>query len=351
MYNYFYFHRILNKFFIVLAVISSFILISCSDYGTEISEETKNNWYGKLSVDFIHSVLKPDGTVWGWGSNSSGTLGDGSTESSSIPVMALYLSNIVSIDQSFGAEVAIDTSGNIWFWGNLFIYFGPPNIDTNVVFPYKIAQIRGPRAISIEGVFLFVLTKDNTVWYIKLDWYSPTIVEGPTKIANLLDVVSINKTLAVTSDGSIHDLLSGNYIQDNLQCIATISGNPSRHVLALKKDGTVWSWGNNDLGQLGNGTYENSQEPKRVLYLNDIIEISANYDFNLALKKDGTVWSWGFCGQQNDSLISQNVPVKIDSIIDAVNICSGYMGLIMTKDGTYWIYNVKDRTVNPVLFN
>lgn len=341
-------HKIIKKFFLVLSAI---FFISCSEYGTEFNEDNKDKWHGKLSVDFIHSILKPDGTVWGWGSNSNGTLGNGLTESSSIPVMALYLNNIISIDQSFGAEVALDTSGNIWFWGNLFIYFGPPNIDTNVVFPYKIGQIQNSRAISIDGIYIFVLTKDKAVWYIKLDWYSPTIVEGPTKITNLLNVVSLNKSLAVTSDGSMYDLHSGTYIQDNLRCITSVSGNPSRHVLALKKDGTVLGWGNNDLGQLGNGTNENSQYPKQVLYLNDIIEISANYDFNLALKKDGTVWFWGFCGQENDSLISQNVPSKIDSITDAVTICSGYRGLIMSKNGTYWLFNVNDKTIERVLFN
>lgn len=112
-----------------------------------------------------------------------------------------------------------------------------------------------------------------------------------------------------------------------------------------------WAWGNNDLGQLGNGTFANSELPTRVLNLTNITAISANYDFNLALKNDGTVWYWGFEGHERDSLLSQNVPVRIEQISDAVLICSGYDGLIMTKDGTYWSFHVNDRIPEQLQFN
>jgi alpha-tubulin suppressor-like RCC1 family protein len=95
--------------------------------------------------------------VWGWGNNSSCTLGNGTDISSDYPVKVVNLVNIISIDQSYGAEVALDVSGNVWFWGNLFIYFGPPNIDTNVVTPIKLTQIENPKTISMDGIYIYEL--------------------------------------------------------------------------------------------------------------------------------------------------------------------------------------------------
>lgn len=57
MENCFLFYKTLNKFFLVLVVIYSIILIACSDFGTEFNENNKDKWHGKLSVDFIHSIL------------------------------------------------------------------------------------------------------------------------------------------------------------------------------------------------------------------------------------------------------------------------------------------------------
>lgn len=327
------------------------VQLACDDNVTGFMIDPTENWYGQLTVDAVHSILKSDRTVWAWGYNGFGTLGNGTTESSELPVRALNLNNVISIDQSYGAEVAVDKSGNIWFWGNLWIYLGTPDTDTNVVAPFKIAQLTGVRIITMTGVFIFLLKNDHTVWYIKMDFYSPTIVEGPTIIEDIPDIVSICEYFAVTSEGLIYDVLSNNYVQENSINIRTVSGNPGRHVLALNKDGTVWAWGNNDLGQLGNGTFANSELPTRVLNLTDITAISANYDFNLALKNDGTVWFWGFEGREGDSLLAQNVPVKIEQISDAALICSGYDGLIMTKDGTYWNFNVNDKITSIVLFN
>jgi hypothetical protein len=327
------------------------MLFACEENVTGYKDNPVKKWYGQVSVDGVKSILKSDGTVWSWGFNMSGTLGNGTTENSDFPVKALNLNNVISFDQSFGAEVAVDNEGNIWFWGNLWIYLGPPGVDTSVVVPFKIAQLSGARAISIYGIFIYLLRNDNTVWHIKMDWYTPQIIEGPILIDETVNVESIRKMLAVTSEGKIYHLPTKSHLQNNLTNIVAISGQLSRHVLALKMDGTVWAWGNNDLGQLGNGTYENSDFPTQVLNLNDITAVSANSVYNLALKKDGTVWFWGFEGREDSTLISRNVPIQIEGIADAVLICSGYENLAMSKNGTYWIFNVKDKIPRVVLFN
>lgn len=336
--------------FVIFLVILLCFQFSCNDNSTDPNDEICKEWFGQVSSDFVQSVLKSDGRIWNLGYNYSGTLGNGTKENSEIPTRVLNIKNAISIDQSYGAEVAIDKNGNIWFWGNLWIYAGPPNIDTNVVTPFIISHLDRVKKITITNIFIFVLRDDNSVWSIKLDYYTPTIVEGPIRIQDAENISFISKNLAVTKDGLIYDLIAKEFVHSENKNVIAVSGNRSRHILSLKSDGTVWAWGNNDLGQLGNGTFDNSEIPVKVNDLTEVVSISANYDFNLALKKDGSVWFWGFTGFDGDSLTCQNVPIKIDSITNAVLICSGYDGLIMTNDSKYWNFNVKEKVLHQIPF-
>lgn len=66
------------------------------------------------------------------------------------------------------------------------------------------------------------------------------------------------------------------------------------HVLALKKDGTVWAWGRNSSGQLGNGTTASSvRTPVQVKGLDNVVAIMAGKSHSMAIKADGSVWVWG----------------------------------------------------------
>ncbi len=66
---------------------------------------------------------------------------------------------------------------------------------------------------------------------------------------------------------------------------------------ALKNDGTVWSWGDNSYGSLGDGTVVDKTSPVQVGNLAGVVKIASGYIHSLALKSDGTVWAWGYNGQ------------------------------------------------------
>src|SRR5205823_835287 len=102
----------------------------------------------------------------------------------------------------------------------------------------------------------------------------------------------------------------------NFKSVLTVSalagGNWSS--FAVKSDGTVWAWGANDQGQLGDGTTTNRTTPVQVTGLTGVTAIAAGGWHTLALKSDGTIWGWGgnWAGQLGDgTTINRASPVQV----------------------------------------
>lgn len=117
------------------------------------------------------------------------------------------------------------------------------------------------------------------------------------------------------------------------------------HMIALKDDGTVWTWATNTYGQLGDGTTEFRISPVQVPGFSDAIQVDAGFFWSLALKSDGTVWAWGRNehGQLGTGTTIDKVsPVQITGLSGIVAISAGaYHGLALSSDGTLysWGFN------------
>jgi alpha-tubulin suppressor-like RCC1 family protein len=138
----------------------------------------------------------------------------------------------------------------------------------------------------------------------------------------------------------------------------------SRHVLALRKDGTVWSWGNNEKGQLGykeDGHIEPNyyrafqKTPKQIPDLKNIVSIAAGSGFSLALDKEGRVWGWGsesyLLGNHGNINIKQPDPKVIYQHVDAIKVvANGTVGLgVLLKTGKVKLWSAAD--VYEPIFN
>ncbi|MCD9021819.1 stalk domain-containing protein [Cohnella silvisoli] len=120
-----------------------------------------------------------------------------------------------------------------------------------------------------------------------------------------------------------------------------------RSTLMLRTDGTVWSVGGNEHGQLGNGKQSTdiAVEPHQVVGLTDIIAVSAGDMHSLALQRDGTVWAWGGNGLGqigNGTLKNALSPVKVDGLPTIVAIAAGkYTSLALGNGGEVWVWGLK----------
>jgi len=115
------------------------------------------------------------------------------------------------------------------------------------------------------------------------------------------------------------------------------------HSLAVKTDGTLWSWGRGCRGRTGHGDVADRSSPVQIGSLTDWSSVSAGYDHSMALKTDGTLWGWG----KNDSnssigdgtAITRSSPVQIGSLTDWASVSTGRRHSVALKpDGTIWTW-------------
>ena len=222
-------------------------------------------------------ALGEDGTVWAWGNNFHGQLGDGSNIYRSNPVNVSNLNNVVPIATSGYHSFAIKNDGTVWAWGhNYYRQLGDgTNIDRST--PVNVSNLNNVVAVAGGWSHSLALKDDGTVWA----W-------GYNRYGQLGDGTNITSTTPVNAI--------------NLNNVAAIAAGVY-HSLALKEDGTVWAWGYNDSGQLGDGTSIAKQTPVQISNLNNVVAIAAGGHHSLALKEDGTVWAWGYIGQRGTVII------------------------------------------------
>lgn len=269
-------------------------------------------------------ALRSDGTVLSWGSNfPSGQLGQDSAADRLDPASVRGLSGATAIaaGRLYGLAVA---GGNVYAWGNnTSNELGTATADicnqgtcSRVAIPIGIANARGVGAGARHS---FAVMNDGTLraWGANS---SGQLGDGSTtQRARPVPVAGIGNIVAVTGGEA--------------------------HTLALAADGTVYAWGQNAHGQLGLGTTDTLvyPTPVQVPGLSGIVAIAAGYRHNVALKGDGTVYTWGFndSGQIGNGTLGAGTcncvatPTAVQGIAGATAIGAGdYQSLAVLRDGT-----------------
>ncbi|ETR67449.1 MAG: hypothetical protein OMM_11588, partial [Candidatus Magnetoglobus multicellularis str. Araruama] len=242
-----------------------------------------------------HSIaLSSNGTVWTWGSNVSGQLGDGTTTKRTTPVQVESLSGIIDVDAGRKFSVALDDTGLVHTWGDNSAGQVQPADNTDRHAPSTVPGITNVLAIAAGGDHVLALKHDGTVWA----W-------GKNNMGQL-------GTGDMTTYSTPQQVL-GEAESTHLSSIIAIAAGYD-HSLALSDDGKIWAWGSADNGRLGNNTSSShSSRAVRVLNqdlseLSTVIAIDAGYAHSLALKSNGTIWTWGNGqnGELGDDMVTEN---------------------------------------------
>ena len=348
---------------------------------------------GLMEGGFSHSLaLRSDGTVWSWGLNDHGELGDGTTLNRYSPVQVIsstsgptYLSGVVQVAAGNYFSMALKSNGTVWCWGpNSSGELGNASTATSLL-PVEVLQaatgnpaLSGVTAISAGAVHCLALTSSGTVWAWGAGSSGQLGNGGTAQSARAVQVTALSgRTIVAIAAGYYHNLAldstgevwvwgddndgqlgdgSGASAQENspehlsaldpvtgsgVQVVAIAAG--AYHSLALKSDGTVVAWGLNNDGQVGNGTTTNCLIPTAVSGFgasSGVIDIQAGGYHTLALKGNGTVWSWG----NNDygelgagNLQNSTIPEQMTGVTNAVALGAGDShSFVIRSNGTVY---------------
>ncbi|WP_083682631.1 RCC1 domain-containing protein [Archangium sp. Cb G35] len=323
-----------------------------------------------LSAGNAHSMnLRSTGIPWAWGNNEFGQLGDGTNTYSATPVQVSGLSGVLTFSAGNNAQhvLALGTDGSVWSWGaNWYGQLGD-GTATHRSAPMQVSDSSDVVAMSAGGNFSLAVLSDGTVraWGYNADGElgdgTTTHRSTPVPVSALSEVVMASAgdqhALAMRSDGTvwawgyntsgqvgngtITNRLAPVKVNELSGVVAVSAGG--QHSLALSSDGTVWAWGYNENGALGDGSTTQRPTPVRVSGLRDVVAISAGYLHSLALHKNGTVSAWGSntFNQLGDGSTTPHspTPVQVRGLSNVVAISAGRNhSLAVREDGTLWAW-------------
>ncbi|WP_338553599.1 S8 family serine peptidase [Paenibacillus sp. KS-LC4] len=257
-------------------------------------------------------AVKEDGTVWVWGDNTYGQLGTGDRNGQLKAKQAWGLTDVIAVSASGNTSYALKKDGTVWTWGTSIHMY-----NLNLYAAEKKEGLEGVSQISAGTDKITALKSDGTVWEVTRNAKTPVQIVVPERVVAISEA---SGTLALTENGKVWywpwagQGSSGKATEmSGLSGVVGIAGGGS-FSLALKSDGTVWAWGRNAEGQLGDGTTTDKQTPVQVKGLTEVRSISAGYSNGTAIKRDGTVWTWGLNsqGQLGDGTITNRLlPVQV----------------------------------------
>jgi len=263
--------------------------------------------YLSVSAGKYHSVVvAADGSVWTWGDNRNGQLGDGTTTASAVPKRVAL--GYKTASAGYWSTVAVRSDGSLWAWGS----DSSGGLGTGAVLANSAPKAIGANYVSVSSAYwnTLGLKSDGSLWA----W-------GDNTFGQLGNGTTIDSSIPVAVGSGYAMGVMGGF-----------------HAAALKIDGSLWSWGSNAQGQLGDGTKTDSSVPKQRG--SNYAAVALGNAHTLALKSDGSLWAWGdnTYGQLGDgTTLERLLPVQIGT--GYMSIAAGsYHSVAAKADGSLWAW-------------
>jgi len=245
-----------------------------TDYSSPKQVGSLTDWAFIAAGGHCSFAGKTDGTLWSWGYGAGGQLGQNNTTAYSSPVQIGALTTWSSITGFTVGAMAVKTDGTLWGWGDNYygrLGQGDSGDGTDRSSPVQVGALTTWATIGGTYNFTFAIKTDGTLWAWGRNY------AGQLGIGNTTDYSSPVQVGALT-DWAIIDA------GDNM-------------TTAIKTDGTMWSMGQNNHGQLGNSPpfpYPSESSPVQIGALTSWSAIACGTEHTLAVRTDGTFWSWGY---------------------------------------------------------
>jgi alpha-tubulin suppressor-like RCC1 family protein len=297
-----------------------------------------------------HSLaLLEDGTVWAWGDNQHGQLGIGSTSSSNVPVQVTTLSDVKSVATGRNFNIALLQDSTVYVWGlNQGGELGNGTFENSLV-PIPLQGVPGVASIHAAYFTGFAVLADSTlmVWGSNLFGVAGAgttdpVIATPVVISNMTGVVSVDggysSSAVLKGDGTLWtsglnqwgQLGLGNFNTPfyafqqvpSLDSVASIRCGNS-HMLAITSAGAVYSWGYNNYGQIGDGTENNRHTPFLIDIPEVVSEVNAFEWNSILLTEQGNYYTWGAIAGgtwAEGNVESSNVPLPKDDVCTVSSI-------------------------------
>lgn len=298
------------------------------------------NWKN-VGVGCVHTAaIKTDGTLWVWGANTNGVLGTNNLTNANSPVQTV--SNVCTWKQvsvSCLSSSATKIDGSLWLWGNNTDGRLGDNTILNKSSPVQtISEGTNWRQVSVATSHSAAIKTDGTLWTWgsaadgKLGNNATTNRSSPVQtFSSGTDWKQVSAstriTAAIKTNGELWLWGWGSYLGVNNTLsvsspVQTVTGGTNWkevdgadcHTAAVKTDGTLWLWGANSNGQLGFNNVAPASSPIQTISAGTNWKtVSLARFVSTAIKTDGTLWTWGngLTGRiGNDSVINRSSPVQ-----------------------------------------
>lgn len=329
----------------------------------------------EVAAGFNHTIaIKTDGTLWGWGDNSHGQIGI----TGPLPIQNIYQistdTNWKMVSAGMFGNIAIKNDGTLWGWGANYSGEIGTGDTTNVPVPTQIGTDTNWIYVSLRAEYTAAIKADGTLWtwgnnnYLQLghslaqNFYAPTQMGTDTdwKMAS----VSLYATFGIKTNGTLWAWgtngsgIFGNGAPPSVGEEGYSSFNPvqigsdtdwdfvspgASHVAAIKSNGTLWTWGSNEKGILGNGLTTDSYFPAQVgtaTWKSVLSSLLSDHSFCAAINTENVLYTWGAnqVGQlANGTIVPVNIPMRVNNDTDWKSIMlSSSSGFAIKNDDSLY---------------
>lgn len=293
-----------------------------ADLSSPVQVGSLTTWQEISASNNISMAIKSDGTLWVWGGGAFGALGTNDTINVSSPVQIGALTTWDKISCGFFNGFAIKTDGTLWSWGyNQVGQLGQNDVNIHRSSPVQIGSDTNWSYAEGGAYTCLALKTDGTLWSWGYGFDGELGLNSNTNRSSPTQVGALTTWLTV--------------------------GSRAYTVAAIKTDGTLWAWGKNNKGQLGLNlpVTTNVSSPIQVGALTTWSKAESGINFSAGIKTDGTLWTWGDngrgqLGQNIATNIDRSSPVQVgsDTNWSLVSLGGNYSAVSKKTNDTLWAW-------------